>query len=256
MLAFDGEAFHGWQYQPSLRTVEGVLRKAVTSMVQHEIKLATSSRTDRGVHSLGLPVSFSTTKDISSYSFLRGLNSLLPDDVRVVAVDDMPDTWRVREAAAAKTYLYRYQFGVAACPLWRRTSHFVKRLTLDVEAMNRAAHHFEGIHDFQGFRFSRCQAKQTTREMYEVRMLPAEHLQIATLSVTGSGFLHNMVRIVAGTILDVGIGRRNSDTIPDLIIQRDRTLSGPTLPAKGLTLEKVHFDGYRNYPMRGPADAS
>ena len=255
-IEFDGTLFCGWQRQPGLRTVEGVLRDAIKSMVQHDVKLATSSRTDSGVHARALPVGFETEKDISTYGFMRGLNTRLPEDVKVLEVEEMPEGWYVRTAAAAKTYVYRFQYGVAALPLWRHRAHYIKRPTLDVEAMDAAARLFEGIHDFQSFRFVACQATVTTRKMHSLRVRSLIDESIAMLEITGSGFLHNMVRIVAGTLLQVGIVQREASTIATLLATNDRRAAGPTLPAKGLTLVKVHFEGYPRYGKSGIIDES
>jgi len=247
LIEFDGADFFGWQRQPNIRTVESVLTKTIASFVQHEVRLATTSRTDRGVHALGLPVGFATTMDISEYGLMRGLNSTLPEDVKVHEVKFMPDEWRVRYSAVAKTYLYRYQIGTMPMPLWRRRSHHIKRPDLDIDAMIAAAPLFEGVHDFGAFRAAKCQATLTTRQIHSSLVRYTSDPAIVEFEVTGSGFLQYMVRIMAGTLLQVGIGQRTGASIVELLESGDRTLAGPTLQPQGLTLMKVFFDGYTKF---------
>ena len=247
LVEFDGADFFGWQRQPELRTVEGVLTAAIASFVQHPVRLVASSRTDRGVHALRMPVAFNTTMQISAYGLMRGLNSTLPPDVKVHEVEEMPADWRLRYSAVAKTYLYRYQMGSMPMPLWRRRTHHVKRPSLDVERMIRAAPLYEGTHDFAAFRAAKCQAKQTVRRIYSSEVRRTSDPAIIEFEVTGSGFLQYMVRIMAGTLLQVGLEQRSPATIPALLASGDRTQAGPTLNPQGLTLVKVFFQGYPKF---------
>ena len=256
IIEFDGADFFGWQRQPTVRTVEGVLTKTIASIVQHDVRLSATSRTDRGVHALGLPVGFETTMDISEYGLYRGLNSRLPEDVKVHEVKEMPSDWRVRYASVAKTYVYRYQIGRMPMPLWRRRTHHIKRPTLDVDAMIKAAPLFEGIHDFGAFRAAKCQATQTVRKMHSVLVRRTNDPAIVEFEVTGSGFLQYMVRIMAGTLLDVGLGQRTGESISELLNSGDRTLAGPTLQPQGLTLVKVFFEGYPKFLPEPEVDVS
>jgi tRNA pseudouridine38-40 synthase len=250
IIEFDGAEFFGWQRQPTVRTVEGVLTKTIESIVQHDVRVAATSRTDRGVHALGLPVGFETSMDISDYGLLRGLNSRLPEDLKVHEIKEMPSDWRVRWASVAKTYIYRFQVGKMPFPLWRRRSYYIKRPMLDVDAMIAAAPRLEGIHDFGAFRAAQCQATQTIRKMHSVRVRRTTDPDIVELEITGSGFLQYMVRIMAGTLLQVGIGQRKAESINELLESGDRTLGGPTLPPHGLTLVKVFFDGYPKFAVK------
>ncbi len=194
--------------------------------------------------------------DISEYGLFRGLNSRLPEDLKVHEVKEMPEDWRVRYASVAKTYLYRYQIGRMPMPLWRRRTHHIKRPILDVDAMIDAAPLFEGIHDFGAFRAAKCQATQTIRQMHSVLVRRTNDPAIVEFEVTGSGFLQYMVRIMAGTLLEIGMGQREGKSITSLLETGDRTLAGPTLQPQGLTLIKVHFDGYPRFQTEHDVDVS
>jgi tRNA pseudouridine38-40 synthase len=241
LVEYDGTDFVGWQYQPELRSVQGVLNATIEKMVQHPVTTQATSRTDRGVHARGLPVTFETAASISTYGFLRGLNTLLPPDVAILSVQEEPAGYRVRDAVVGKTYLYRFQYGPGRRPLLNRFSYFVKRPELNVNEMAKAAQHLVGEHDFASFRFSQCSASTTTRYMHDVRIEEVPGQPLIHLKVIGNAFLQHMIRIFAGTLLDTGLGLKSADGIPQILADRDRRSAGPTLASCGLTLEKVHF---------------
>lgn len=243
-VQYDGTDFHGWQFQPNLRTVQGELAAAVATMVQHGATLHGTSRTDAGVHARALPVAFDTARAIPAHGLLRGLNSLLPADLGVISVLDVPFGFRPREAAVAKTYTYRYQIGLARRPLTSRSSWFVRRRRLDLDAMQEAASYLLGEHDFSSFRAAHCDALSTLRTMHAVALSEPDASEMVTLTVTGNAFLRNMVRIIAGTLAEVGFGGRRASSVGDALAGRDRRLAGQTAPASGLTLTAVHFEGY------------
>ena len=243
-VQYEGTDFSGWQYQLEDRTVQGVLGEAVRKMVRHEVTLYGSSRTDAGVHARALPVNFETLRDtITLHGFMRGLNSHLPNDVAVIGVEERPLGWRARRAAVAKTYHYRYQLGRARQPLLWRSSWNVRAETLDVDAMRAAAARLVGTHDFAAFRAAGCDSKSTLRLMHSVEVDP-EGPDLLLLRITGNAFLRNMVRVIAGSLAEVGRGRRDADSLSAALASRVRAHAGPTAPARGLTLQQVHFDGY------------
>ncbi len=262
LVEFDGTDFAGWQSQRAQRTVQGVLREALEAMVRHPVVPRASSRTDAGVHALAMPVTFDTTAAIPPQGFLRGLNALLPPDVAVRRAREAPPGWRPRDAAVAKTYRYRWLAGPSRRPMERRDRWDVRR-PLDVGAMRQAAAHLVGDFDFSSFRSSSCGARTTQRRLYRVDVEAAEGRgaelpvgfdepggaddgvwQRGAIVVTGNAFLHNMVRILAGTLVEVGHGRRDPAWVAEVLAARDRRRAGPTAPAHGLTLERVHFTGY------------
>ena len=244
-VQYDGADFAGWQLQPRQRTVQGVLAQAVEAMVHHPVRLWASSRTDSGVHAVGLPVCFETMRTIALDKFVCGLSTLLPDDVAVTEARQVPPGWRPRHAAVAKTYRYRVQPGVMHLPLYRRWAWCPRRGALDLDAMRHAAALMVGEHDFGAFRASHCDSRSTRRRLYAVDVSPsADGAPLINIDVTGSAFLRNMVRIMAGTLVAVGLGRRAPSDVTRALDSGRRIDAGMTAPAHGLTLVKVHFEGY------------
>ncbi|MCB9729862.1 MAG: tRNA pseudouridine(38-40) synthase TruA [Deltaproteobacteria bacterium] len=243
-VQYDGTDFAGWQMQAEHRTVQGELTRAVESMVAHRVVLHGASRTDSGVHARALPVCFDTDRDIPLHGFRRGLNARLADDLAIVDAVEAEPGFRTRSAAVAKTYRYLFQVGEARRPLWTRYAAWVKRDRLDLDAMADAASRYLGDHDFSAFRSSQCDSRTRVRRMYAATITPIEDAPLVAFDITGNAFLRNMVRIMAGTVLDVGRGRLTPDHVSELLRHGDRTQAGPTAPAQGLTLMRVHFEGY------------
>ena len=245
LVQFDGSDFSGWQWQPQVRTVQGILADAVTAMVHHEVTLFASSRTDAGVHARAMPVCFDTSRSIPCHGFLRGLNAALPQDVAVLEASERPLGWRSRDAALAKTYRYRLYTGPANLPLFGRYAWHVRREGLRLAPMREAAEALVGTHDFAAFRSSRCVALSTERCMHAVTIIeesdPVPHVVI---EVIGNAFLHNMVRIIAGTLAEVGTGRYDGQVSARALASGQRSDAGRTAPSRGLTLHAVHFAGY------------
>ncbi|MEZ4265010.1 MAG: tRNA pseudouridine(38-40) synthase TruA [Myxococcota bacterium] len=243
-VQFDGTDFAGWQMQSVHRTVQGVLTHAVETMSGHPVTLYGASRTDAGVHAKALPVSFDTDCQIPAFGFSRGLNTLLPDDVAVISVEEAEPGFRTRLAAVAKTYRYLFQVGEARRPLQNRQAAWVKRESIDVAAMAEGARRFLGDHDFAAFRAAHCDSLTTVRRMYSAEVSELPDTPLVAFELTGNAFMRHMVRIMAGTLLEVGRGRFSPDDVTRALESGDRTHAGPTGPAHGLTLLKVHFDGY------------
>ncbi|MDP6943965.1 MAG: tRNA pseudouridine(38-40) synthase TruA [Myxococcota bacterium] len=244
LVQYDGTGFSGWQMQLGDRTVQGDVTAALEAMVHHPVKLGASSRTDAGVHAAGMPANFQTTRDIPLHGFVMGLNGSLPDDVAVLEAVEVAPTWDARDAACAKTYCYRFLIGETRRPLWDRRSWWVRRLNLDVEAMHAAAQAFLGSHDYNAFRAAKCNARTSRRCMYAVDVAREAGGMHVTMRVTGNAFVRHMVRIMAGTLFRVGTGQTRVEEVAEILASCDRTRAGMTAPARGLTLEKVHFDGY------------
>ena len=238
-ISYDGSAYHGWQIQEGQTTVEGVLTEAVREATGEENEIIGASRTDAGVHALGNIAVFDTESPIPSDKMYMVLNRLLPDDISIVASDEVPSDWHPRKQECRKTYEYRIYMSPVRIPLKRLYAHYTYN-DLDVEEMDRGAKGFVGEHDFTAFCAAGSQALTFTRTIYDcsVRRDGDE----AVISVTGSGFLYNMVRIIAGTLMDVGLGRKSADQIPAIIESLDRRQAGPTLPACGLTLIGYEYE--------------
>ncbi len=251
-VQYDGGAFSGWQQQPALRTVQGVLTDAVTAMVHHPLELHASSRTDAGVHARAMPVAFDTIRAIPASGFLRGLNALLPEDLSVTAAIEAPPGFRPREASVAKTYRYVYQLGPRRALTGRR-AWWLKRDALDIAAMREAIGHFLGEHDYVAFRSVHCDAKSTMRCIHAATVSEADADGRVCFEVTGNAFLRNMVRVMAGAVAAVGLGRRSPPWIATLLETGVRDDAAQTAPACGLTLAEVHFRGYPRIGKGEPA---
>lgn len=232
-ISYDGTAYHGWQIQDGTVTVEGVLTDAVSEAVGKPVEVIGASRTDAGVHALGNVAVFDADTPIPADKMAMVLNKLLPDDISIVCSDEVPSDWHPRKQDCRKTYEYRIYTAPVRMPLKRLYAHYTYS-DLDIGEMDRAASFFTGEHDFTAFCAAGSQATTFTRTIYACSV--KKDGNEAVISVTGSGFLYNMVRIIAGTLFEVGLGRKKADDIPGIIDSLDRRKAGPTLPACGLTL--------------------
>lgn len=237
VVAYDGTNYHGWQVQKNGITIESELNRALLELTGEEIQVIGASRTDAGVHALGNIAVFDTLSPIPAGKFCYALNARLPEDVRVMKSDEVPADWHPRKRESRKTYEYRISIGEIQQPVKRLYAYHVYR-KLDLEAMRAAAKFLVGEHDFKSFCQENAQVESTVRTLYEVTI---EEKQDLIVRVTGNGFLYNMVRIIVGTLLEVGYGRITPGKIPQILEAKDRAAAGPTAPAKGLTLIKYEF---------------
>ena len=236
---FDGTDFRGFQrQQDGIRTVAGVLEEVWQAWLGEAIVARTSSRTDAGVHARRMPVLVRTGTRVPPRGLMLGLAERLPEDVVVLEALDMPLDFDERQDAVAKRYVYRLTVGPVRRPLWRRQAWHVKG-PLDPAAMQAAAGLLVGVHDFSAFRSVNCQAATTVRELFSVEIAPGEPW---TLTLYGNAFLHHMARIVAGTLVDIGRGRRTLAQLERALILGDRTAAGQTAPAdrKSTRLNSSH----------------
>ncbi|MCR5618660.1 MAG: tRNA pseudouridine(38-40) synthase TruA [Lachnospiraceae bacterium] len=238
-ISYDGTAYHGWQIQDGMVTVEGVLTEAVSEAVGSTVEVIGASRTDAGVHALGNVAVFDADTPIPADKMSMVLNKLLPDDISVVRSDEVSPDWHPRKQDCRKTYEYRIYTSPVRMPLKRLYAHYTYS-ELDIGEMDRAAAYFTGEHDFTAFCAAGSQATTFTRTIYACSV--KKDGNEAVISVTGSGFLYNMVRIIAGTLYEVGLGRKKADDIPEIIGSLDRRKAGPTLPACGLTLIGYEYE--------------
>jgi tRNA pseudouridine38-40 synthase len=242
-IEYDGGAFHGWQAQPDTRTVQGVLEEALGTVVREPVALQGASRTDAGVHALGQVASFETDVDLAAERVARGVTALGGPDVAVVEAAIAPDGFNARHDSIGKRYRYRVLNRSSPSPIMAPTSWHVPR-QIDLDRMRHAAESLVGTHDFAGFRAADCGRDNTERTMdrIEVRQPEAALIEI---EVCGNAFLKNMVRIIAGTLVEVGRGSLPAGTIQAVLESRDRTRAGRTAPACGLTLVEVLYpDGW------------
>lgn len=238
ILEYDGTDFLGWQTQGAgARTVQGTLEAALARLAGGAVEVTGAGRTDAGVHAEGQVASAAFEVALCAAELRRALNALLPEDLAVVACDVVPDAFHPRRDARAKLYRYAVWNGPVRSPLRRRRSHAVAA-PLDVAAMARAAGAFEGRHDFASLRSAGSGVQTTERTLYRCAVEGHAGTEVRLL-VEGSGFLRHMVRTLAGTLLEVGLGRRGPDGMAALLAARDRAAAGPTAPACGLTLVRV-----------------
>ncbi len=239
VVQYDGTNYSGWQVQPNVKTVQGVLKNAVETLVDHRVKLQGASRTDAGVHALGQVASFKTVKPHSLNTIKKGLNSILPDDIRVVSVEEVDLSFHPRFDAIGKTYRYRFFLGDVLPPFERFYCYHIKG-KVDIEKMSVAAGYFSGEKDFSSFRDSMCTSKNPVKniKVSEFKLLNNGFLEYI---ITGDSFLHHMVRNIVGTLLWIGKGKIDIDFLEEIFERRDRTLAGPTFDAKGLFLERVYY---------------
>ncbi|RMH38823.1 MAG: tRNA pseudouridine(38-40) synthase TruA [Deltaproteobacteria bacterium] len=247
VVEYDGTDLAGWQRQANGPTVQEHLERALAAMTGGPVAVIGASRTDAGVHALGQVAHFRTGAAIPEHGFRRGLNALLPPAIAVVGCERAPDDFHARFWALGKHYRYRVLARPDRSPLWRRTAWHRPR-PLDVDAMRAAAAHLVGEHDFSAFRAAGCTARTATRRVTAIDIDRTGDL--VDIHVRGDAFLRNMVRIIAGTLVEVGEGRRAPEAVADALGSRDRTRAGQTAPARGLTLVSVAYGDGRP-PDRG-----
>jgi tRNA pseudouridine38-40 synthase len=239
VLEYDGTDFAGWQRQPRQRTVQGTVEEALEKILGASVLLRGAGRTDSGVHARGQVASFETAAAIPCEGLRRGLNGELPCDVAVLAVDEVDPTFDARRSARGKHYAYRVWNAPSRSPLVARISWHLYH-PLDIEAMNLAATALLGEHDFSAFRASGCDRKNPVRTLRRAEWV-AERPALLALHLEGTAFLRNMARIIAGTLVEVGLHARPASDLSRILEGRDRNLAGRTAPARGLTLEHVAY---------------
>jgi len=240
-VAYAGAGFHGWQIQTSLRSGQGDLWKALRAFDPEAPMPQGTGRTDAGVHARAQGVLVHTVKNWEPYRLLAALNAHLRPDIRVMAAQPAPEGFFPRQHALAKRYIYRLGLGPAADPLqsaFRWHVHLARQL--DLEAMALAVQPLLGTHDFSSFRCAECVAKTPVRTIHGIRVVPVEGG--ADLVFEGSSFLMHQVRIMAGTLVEVGRGRRDVNSLAEVLQSRDRRRAGLTAPPEGLCMEKVWYE--------------
>jgi tRNA pseudouridine38-40 synthase len=237
LLSYDGSAYHGFQLQENAGTVQGALEQALALLLGINVRVTPAGRTDTGVHAEAQVVNFHADTRIPVERLPFALNAVLPDDIVVRAAEIVPDTFHARISALSKTYAYTIDNAPHPRVLTRKYSyHF--RFPLNVTDMATAASSLLGIHDFAAFRATGSTVRTTVRSL--MRLDVAEHDSYVTITAEADGFLYHMVRIIAGTLLEVGSGRRAPDLTP-LLAARERRGAGPTAPAHGLVLKVVRY---------------
>lgn len=238
VVSYDGTAYRGWQLQPNGITIEEVLNRELTALLKEPISVIGASRTDSGVHARGNIAVFDTENRMSADKICFALNQRLPEDIRVQRSEEVPADWHPRKANCTKTYEYKVLNRKISMPLERLYAHFCY-FNLDLDKMREAAAYLVGEHDFKSFCTVRTQAEETVRTIYSLDITKQEDM--ITIRISGSGFLYNMVRIIAGTLLEVGMGAYPPEHMEEILDARDRQAAGRTAPARGLTLVSMEY---------------
>jgi tRNA pseudouridine38-40 synthase len=237
-LAYDGTDYQGWQVQPDQPTIQGRLEECLERTAGHPVSVVGAGRTDAGVHALAQVAHFQLNPSIPTDGLLRGMNSVLPEDIRVREVDLAPDGFHARYSARSKTYYYCLDRSPVALPFRSRFTHHYP-YPLDLETMERASKYFVGRKDFAAFCAAASEVKTTERECTVSHLV--EQGNELVYEISANGFLHHMVRNIVGTLLEVGRGKIEPEGIDRLFESRDRRLSGPTASARGLHLMHVDY---------------
>lgn len=244
-IAFDGTGYCGWQRQQHGATIQGEIEDRLMKMTGEAVALHGAGRTDAGVHADGMVANFHTDGTIPCPAFFQGLNSMLPPAIRILGVDEVRPDFHARFAATGKHYIYRLHTGAVLMPQQR---HFCLHhpAAIDVRAVQACLKLLTGTHDFASFENTGSRDKSLTDGRGSTRTLFTADLRQPDdneycFSITGDGFLRQMVRNLVGTLLEVGRGKRSVDNFEQVLLAKDRTTAGPTAPAHGLTLKEVFY---------------
>ncbi len=253
-VAYDGTNYHGWQVQPNAKTIEGELNRVLTQLTGEKIQVTGASRTDAGVHALGNVAVFDTASKIPAEKFSYALNQRLPEDIVIQSSLQVADDFHPRHCDCCKTYEYDILNRTFPLPAYRNTAYCLYG-DLDLDAMRRACQAFPGEHDFASFCAAGAQVQTTVRTIYSLEVLEQPLAvtgrgvssqrspeRLLTIRVRGNGFLYNMVRIIAGTLVEVGRGHIRPEEVEGIIDACDRAKAGPTAPARGLRLVEIKYD--------------
>lgn len=238
VVSYDGTNYYGWQKQPNAVTVEEVLNRELSRLLGEAVEVIGASRTDSGVHALGNVAVFDTDTRIPPEKISYALNARLPKDIVIQDSKEVPPDFHPRRTDCAKTYEYRILNTRFPVPTMRLYAHYVYK-PMDVEQMQRAAAFLVGEHDFASFCSSGSQVKETVRTIYRLDL--KREGDLVFFQVEGDGFLYNMVRIIAGTLIEVGIGSYPPEKVKEMLEAKNRITCGPKAPACGLTLVGIRY---------------
>lgn len=240
VIEYDGKGFNGWQKQPNKLNIQGEIEKAIGEITGEEIELIASGRTDAGVHSLGQVANFKTNSKIDIDKFPYAINSKLKKSIVIKSAEEVPERFHSRYSVHSKTYRYTINNSKFGTALYRDMEYHFP-IKLDENKMQEAAKYFEGEHDFKAFKASGTSSKSSVRIIYKAEVIEMPNNRIY-IELTGNGFLYNMVRIISGTLVDVGTGKIEPEDIEKIIESKDRNLAGKTLQPNGLYLVSVEYD--------------
>ena len=238
-IEYDGKDFNGWQKQPNKLNIQGEIERAIENVTGEKVELIASGRTDAGVHALGQVANFKTNSKMAIEKIPIAINSQVKKSIRIKNAEEVDENFHSRFNCKRKTYRYVIDNSKYGTAIYRNISYHMP-IKLNKKKIKKAIKYFEGKHDFKAFKSSGTSSKSSVRTIYSAQIL-VEGDNIG-IDLTGNGFLYNMVRIIAGTLVDVGLGKIKAEDIPKIIEGKDRTKAGKTLPPQGLMLIKVDYE--------------
>ena len=239
VIEYDGKEFNGWQKQPSKLNIQGSIEEAIKQITGEEIELSASGRTDAGVHAYGQVANFKTESNLPIEKFPVAINTKLKKSIRIIKAEEVDERFHSRLNCKKKTYRYVINNSEFASAIYRNLETHIPQ-KLNIKKMKEAIKYFEGEHDFKAFKASGTSSKSSVRTIYKAEIIEMPNYRIY-IELTGNGFLYNMVRIIAGTLVDVGLEKIKPEEIPNIIEKGKRDLAGKTLPPNGLFLLNVEY---------------
>lgn len=238
ILEYDGTRFNGWQKQDGLITVEGELEKAIKKATKKEVKIIASGRTDRGVHAYGQVANFIIDTSIPGERIKYAINDKLPDDICIRDSEEVHESFHSRFSAKKKKYRYLIYSSETRSPIYRNYAYHTS-YSLDIEKMKKPLKYFIGRKDFSSFVPNKSNENKNIRTVYDLSLRKKD--EFIEIEIEGNGFLHNMVRIISGTLVEIGCGKRDPIEAREIVNSKNRRLAGHTAPAQGLYLVKVFY---------------
>ena len=238
-IEYDGKDFNGWQKQPNKLNIQGTIEQAIKNITGEDVELNASGRTDAGVHALGQVANFKTNSEIPIEKFAIAINSKLKKSIVIKKAEEVDEKFHSRLNCKRKTYRYIINNSSEGTAIYRYLETHIPQ-KLDVKKMEQALKYFEGEHDFKAFKASGTSSKSSVRTIYKTQIYKKKDRII--IELTGNGFLYNMVRIIAGTLVDVGLGKIEPQQIENIIKEKKRENAGKTLPPNGLYLVSVEYE--------------
>ncbi len=240
IIEYDGKEFNGWQKQPNKLNIQGEIEKAIETITGEKVDLTASGRTDAGVHALGQVANFKTNSTIPIEKIPIALNTNLKKSILIKSAEEVDERFHSRLNCKKKTYRYIIHNSKYGTAIYRNLETHIP-MKLDISKMQEAVKYFEGEHDFKAFKASGTSSKSSVRTIYKAEVKKAENERIY-IELTGNGFLYNMVRIISGTLVEVGLGKIEPKEIETILLDKKREKAGKTLPPQGLYLVKVEYD--------------
>ena len=238
IIEYNGKGFNGWQKQPNKLNIQGEIERAIGELTNEEINLIASGRTDAGVHSFGQTANFYTNSKIPIEKFAIAINSKLKKTIVIKSAEEVDEKFHSRYSVHNKRYRYIINNSEQGTAIYKDLEYHMS-VKLNVDKMKEAIKYFEGKHDFSAFKSSGTSSKSSVREIYKAEIIDKD--EKIYIELTGNGFLYNMVRIIAGTLVDVGLGKIEPEDIPKIIESKKRENAGKTLPPHGLYLMEVNY---------------